>query len=164
MVDSKRLSMAALLAAPAALMAYFAFNAGGFYPAPVAYGAALVCLVLAARSLFGGVLEGLGWPGAIACGLMGLYCLLTLVSQNWSHAPGLATVEFTRALLFGLVLVLFSSLGRSALRLAWVGLFLGYEGDEEASARAFRDAGTTRATRPGATATGTCGSRGATTT
>jgi hypothetical protein len=120
MLDSKRMATAALLTVPAGLMAYFAFNAGGFYPAPVAYGAVLVCLVLAARALFGGVLEGLGWPSAIACGLMGCYCLLTLVSQSWSHAPGLAIVAFTRALLFALVLLLFSTLGRSGLRLAWL--------------------------------------------
>jgi O-antigen ligase len=51
---------------------------------------------------------------------MSIYTLLTLLSQYWSHAPGRALVEFDRALLYLLVLVLCGSVARSRGRLAWV--------------------------------------------
>jgi len=57
---------------------------------------------------------------AIACGAFALFALLTLVSQTWSHAPGRALVEFDRALVYLLALVLFGSLGHNADRLGWM--------------------------------------------
>jgi hypothetical protein len=120
MLNSRRLAAAALLLLPAGLTAYFAFNAGGFYPGPPAYVAIILCVVLLARSLVGNPFEGVGWMLGAASGLFGAYVLLVLISQAWSHAPGTASVQFDRALLYLLTLVLFGSIGRTRLRLAWV--------------------------------------------
>jgi hypothetical protein len=49
MFDSRRVSGGALLLLPAALVAYFAFSAGGFYPGPSAYLAMLVAIALFLR-------------------------------------------------------------------------------------------------------------------
>jgi O-antigen ligase len=120
MLNSRRLAAAALLLLPAGLTAYFAFNAGGFYPEPPAYVAIILCVVLLARSLVGNPFEGAGWMLGAASVLFGAYVLLVLISQVWSHAPGTAAVEFDRALLYLLALVLFGSIGRTRLRLGWV--------------------------------------------
>ena len=120
MLNSRRLAAAALLLLPAGLVAYFAFNAGGFYPEPPAYVAIILCVVLLARSLVGSPFEGAGWLLGAASVLFGAYVLLVLISQAWSHAPGRAAVEFDRALLYLVALVLFGSIGRTRLRLAWV--------------------------------------------
>jgi hypothetical protein len=120
MLDSRRLAMAALLLLPAGLVAYFAFNAGGFYPEPPAYLAIVLCAALLVRSLVGNPFEGAGWMLGAASILFGAYVLLVLVSQAWSHAPGRAAVEFDRALLYLAALVLFGSIGRTRLRLDWM--------------------------------------------
>jgi O-antigen ligase/polysaccharide polymerase Wzy-like membrane protein len=120
MLDSRRLAAAALLLLPAGLMAYFAFNSGGFYPEPPAYVAIILCLALLVRSLVGNPFEGAGWMLGAASILFGAYVLLVLISQAWSHAPGRAAVEFDRALLYLAALVLFGSIGRTRLRLVWL--------------------------------------------
>ena len=120
MLDSRRLAAAALLLLPAGLMAYFAFNSGGFYPVVPAYVAIILCVALLVRSLAGNPFEGAGWLLGAGTILFGSYALLVLVSQAWSHAPGRAAVEFDRALVYLAALVLFGSIGRTRLRLVWL--------------------------------------------
>jgi hypothetical protein len=119
-LSSQSIAMAALLVLPAALVIYFAFSSGGFFPGPPALGAVILCVVLLVRALAGNPFEGIGWPGAIVTALLSLYTLLTLVSQHWSHSPGLALESFDRALLYLLVFVLFTSLGGSGQRIGWM--------------------------------------------
>jgi hypothetical protein len=120
MLDSRRLAAGALLLLPAGLVAYFAFNSGGFYPQVPAYAAIILCVALLVRSLVGNPFEGAGWVLGVGCILFGSYVLLVLVSQAWSHAPGRAAVEFNRALVYLVALVLFGSIGRTRLRLVWL--------------------------------------------
>jgi hypothetical protein len=120
MLDSRRLAAAALLLLPAGLMAYFAFNSGGFYPQVPAYAAIILCVALLIRSLAGSPFEGAGWVLGAGTVLFGSYVLLVLVSQAWSHAPGRAAVEFDRALVYLAALVLFGSIGRTRLRMVWL--------------------------------------------
>jgi O-antigen ligase len=121
MLDSRRVAAAALLLLPGGLMAYFAFNSGGFYPAPPAYVAIALCVVLLLRMLMAGdPFEGTGRALSFAAAAMALYTLLTLLSQLWSHAPGRALVEFDQALVYLLVMVLFGSVARSHRRLIWM--------------------------------------------
>ncbi len=120
-LDSGRLAIGALLILPAGLCVYLAFNSGGFYPGPTAYAAVALCIALALRVMlagnpFEGASRGL-WLGA---GAFALYALLTLISMLWSHAPGRALVEFDRALVYLVALVLSGSLGRSPQRLRWM--------------------------------------------
>lgn len=121
MPDSRRIAGGALLLLPAGLMAYFAFNAGGFYPGATSYVAIVLCVVLVAR-MFGAAspFEGVGWALALAGGSLGLYALWTLLSERWSHVPGDAVVEYTRALAYLLAVVVFGSLGRTRVRVVWV--------------------------------------------
>ncbi len=126
MLDGRRISGAALLLLPAALLVFFAFNSGGFYPGPPAYVAVLLCTVLALRVvLAGNPFAGAGLAMSMAGGALGLYALLTLLSQIWSHAPGSALQEFDRTLVYVLVFVLFASLPHSRERLAWMVRILG---------------------------------------
>ncbi|HTX30133.1 MAG TPA: O-antigen ligase family protein [Solirubrobacteraceae bacterium] len=126
MLDGRRVAGAALLLLPAGLTAFFAFNSGGFYPGPPAYVAVLLCIVLALRATLGrNLFVGAGPNVSIASGALGVYALLTLVSQIWSHAPGTALEEFDRALVYLLVFVLFASIAHSPERLAWILRILG---------------------------------------
>jgi O-antigen ligase len=118
MLDSRRVGAAALLLLPAALMTYFAFNAGGFAPGAPAYAAMLLCVVLLLRSVTAGnPFEGFGGAAGVAVTMLALFTVLTLLSEAWSHAPGRAFVEFGRTLLYLLVLVLFGSIAHSRERL-----------------------------------------------
>jgi O-antigen ligase len=121
MLDSRRVSAAALLLLPAGLMAYFAFNAGGFYPAPVAFVAVVLALLLVFRAT-GSTrpFEGAGWMLGAVAALLGLFALLTLLSASWSHNPGDALASFDRVLVYLLVIVLFGTVPHSRLRLVWV--------------------------------------------
>jgi len=121
MPDSRRVAAAALLLLPAALLGYLAFNAGGFYPAAPAYAAMVLCAVFVLRmTLAEDPLAGTGRWLALPGAALALFSLLTLTSQAWSHAPGVALTEFDLPLLYLLVLLLFGSLARSPNRLAWL--------------------------------------------
>lgn len=125
-LDSGRIAGAALLLLPTGLMAYFAFNSGGFYPGPPAYVAMALSVVLALRVLMAeNGLEGLSWPLAVGGGALALYTLWTLISESWSHAPGRALVEFDLPLVYLLALVLFGSLPHTRGRLEWILRALG---------------------------------------
>ena len=111
-----------LLAAggPAAVTLYLAFNAGGFFagaPAVAAtvLGIALVLRITIAEEPFAGFGP---WLVAAAV-LLGLFAAWTLASALWSDAPAQAMIEFDRALLYWLALVLFGSFPWSRRTLLW---------------------------------------------
>jgi hypothetical protein len=83
------------------------FRAGGFYAGVTALAALVLALGLALRVLVAGR-PFAGWSGglALASGALALYAAWTLASVAWSHAPARALVEFDRALMYLLVLVL----------------------------------------------------------
>lgn len=120
MLDSRRVAAGALLLLPAGLVAFFAFNSGGFYPGPPSYAAVVLCIALVLRltvasNPFGGA--GLGM--ALVAGALAVYALLTLLSEIWSHAPGQALVEYDRALLYLLAFVLFGTIVHTPERVRW---------------------------------------------
>ena len=119
-LNSNGIALAALLTLPAALVVYFAFNSGGYFPGAPAFVAAGLCIVLLLRCLFGRPFEGINAFGALIITAFAAYTLLTLVSQSWSHSPELAIENFDQALVYLLVLVLFCSVGRSEARVDWV--------------------------------------------
>ncbi len=100
------MSLAGMLFIPAGLVLYFAFNTGGFYPGAPAYTAMLLCVVLAGRMLLARnpLCRG-SWPLLPGRWIDGLYTLLTLLSGLWSHAPGVARVEFDLPLVYLLAMV-----------------------------------------------------------
>src|SRR4051812_42910083 len=102
----------ALLAGPAALVAYYSFNAGGYFPRPVAY----ATIVLAQVLVFVVLLDAnpfarLSWPAVVAVAALSLFALWILASQLWSHAPARSLLEFGRALMYLLVLVICTLVG-----------------------------------------------------
>ena len=123
-----RVASGALAPPPGALTVYLSFNAGGFFPQTPAFVALILALVLAARiALADRPLQGFSRPLAIAAGALALYAVWTLASGIWSDAPGRALLEFDRALLYLLALLLFGSVPRRSahLRRMIEGLALG---------------------------------------
>jgi tetratricopeptide (TPR) repeat protein len=108
----------ALVLTPGVLLVFFAFNGGGFSPAPVAFVAVVLALVLALRLWFAPEpFAGFGPLGGVAAGLLALYAIWTGLSASWSDAPGRALLEADRVLLYLFALCLFLSLPRSTDRL-----------------------------------------------
>ena len=118
-LDSRRVAAVALSLIPAALVAYLSFNAGGFFPGPPAYVAMFLCIVLTLRAtLAEDPFEGIGLRLVLAAGALALFALETILSTEWSHAPGIALTTFDLPLLYLLVMVLFGSVAQTAGRLA----------------------------------------------
>jgi hypothetical protein len=108
-----RLGVATLAALPGLLVVYFGFNGGGFFAATPALAALVMLEILAARVVlarhpFAGFTPALMIAAAALAGFAGW----VLASRLWSQAPGRALLEFDRALLYLLILVLFGSVPR----------------------------------------------------
>ncbi len=86
-------------------------------------GLVIAIRVLAARR----PLAGIGGSGVLAAALLAAFTAWAFVSAAWSDAPVRALVEFDRALLYLLMLLLFASLPRTADSARWLvrGIALG---------------------------------------
>ncbi len=117
----RRVSGVALLLLPAGLVAYLAFNAGGYFPTAAAYVAMLLAVVLALR-VAGSATPFEGWNVwlAVGAGATALLALLTLLSETWSHTPELALLAFDLILVYALTMLLTGSIGHTRLRLVWL--------------------------------------------
>jgi hypothetical protein len=103
---------------PGALVVYFAFDAGGFFAGSVGFAALLLTQVLVVRTLFAErPFEGFSWRHAVLAGVFACYAGWTLASALWSNAEGRALVEFDRALLYLLLLLLFGLVPRRRWRM-----------------------------------------------
>ncbi|MBA3429422.1 MAG: O-antigen ligase family protein [Actinobacteria bacterium] len=116
----EQFSAAVLLALPGAMVVYFAFSAGGFFPDAHAVMALVLLVVLVLRTtLVNDPFAGFGPRLAIAAGALALLTLWTLGSGLWSDAPARALIEANRSLVYLLALVLVGSLARTPERLHW---------------------------------------------
>lgn len=122
------LAAAALMLLPGALVVFTGFNAGGYFPATPAIVAIVLTQILLVRILQSSrPFAGFAPATLVAIAALGLYTLLTLVSSLWSHALSRALIEFDRAWMYLLILVLFGSVrarGEDLRRLIW-GLLAG---------------------------------------
>jgi O-antigen ligase len=110
-----------LLVLPGALLIYFSFDSGGYFPAAPAVAAIVLVLVLVLRvTLVDEPFIGFSRPLAVAAAALGLYAVWALVSATWSDAPGRALIEFDRTLAYLLLLVACGSAARTANRLRWM--------------------------------------------
>jgi len=123
-----RASTGALLLLPGVAVVFLSFNAGGFFPGTPALVAVVLLLLFVARIVvvkdpFAGFSPALG----IAAGALCLYAVWSLVSADWSGSTWRALVEFDRALLYLLALVLYGSMPRDSGRVRWMarGVALG---------------------------------------
>ena len=105
---------------PGLLVLLLGFQAGGFFPDAWAPVAAVLVVVLAVRlAVVDRPFAGLSAWSGVALGALALLGVWMLVSASWSDAPGRATLEFARLLLYGLVLMLCASLAPREHRLSW---------------------------------------------
>ena len=117
------LTIAALMLLPGALVVFTGFNAGGYFPATPAIAAIVLTQILLVRILQSSrPFEGFAPATLVAIAALGLYTLLTLASALWSHAVSRALIEFDRAWLYLVILVLFGTVRASRenlRRLIW---------------------------------------------
>jgi O-Antigen ligase len=121
-------AITALMLLPGALIVFMGFNAGGYFPATPAVAALVLAQVLLVRIMQSRrPFEGLAPVTLVAIAALGLYALETLLSAAWSHATGRALIEFDRAWLYLLILVLFGTVRASTDDLRWLirGLVIG---------------------------------------
>lgn len=118
--DTKIVTRLAAAAGPALLTLYFAFDAGGFFAGAPAVAAAVLGIALVLRiTIAHEPFAGFG-PWLIVAGVgLGAYAAWTLLSALWSGAPAQAMIEFDRALMYWLALVLFGSLPWDRRTLLW---------------------------------------------
>src|SRR4051794_9349129 len=106
---------------PGALVIYFGFNGGGFFPGTVGFACVILIQLLILRVLladhpFEGVTRGVLAVGAA----LAAFATWILLSGIWSHAHDRALIEFDRALLYLVVFLLFGIVARSATRIPWI--------------------------------------------
>lgn len=110
-----------LLALPGALVVYFSFDSGGYFPASPAFAGILLVVVLILRiTLVDEPFIGFSRPLAIAAGALALFALWTLLSAVWSDSPARSLIEFDRTFSYLLLVVLMGSVARTATRLRYM--------------------------------------------
>jgi hypothetical protein len=123
-----RRAITALMLLPGALIVFTGFNAGGYFPATPAIVAVALTQILLVRLLRARrPLQGLAPVTGVAIAALGLYTLMTLASALWSGSLSRALIEFDRAWLYLLILLLFGTVRASARDLCWLvrGLLVG---------------------------------------
>lgn len=106
---------------PGALIVYFAFEGGGFFAGSVGFAALLLTQVLAVRVIVAEhPFAGFSRRHAAVTAVFACYAGWTLASALWSHAEDRALIEFDRALLYLLLLLLFGLMPRRRWRMPWI--------------------------------------------
>lgn len=106
---------------PGVLVVVLSFHAGGFFPNATAITTVAVGAVLVARLLFARrAIAGLSVEALLPIVLLAALSGWIFLSSGWSDAPIRALVEFHRALLYLLVLLLFASLSRTENGARWL--------------------------------------------
>jgi hypothetical protein len=121
-------ALTALMLLPGALIVFMGFNAGGYFPETPAIAAVVLAQVLLVRIMQARhPFAGLAPVTLVVIAALGGYALLTLLSALWSHSPSRALIEFDRAWLYLLILVLFGSVRVNRQDLRWLirGLVIG---------------------------------------
>jgi O-antigen ligase len=107
-------------ALPGALTVYLGFSGGGFFAGEPAKVAVLLAVLLVLRTtLAERPSEGFGRLLLVAGAALGLFAVWCLLSALWSDAPARAMIEFDRALMYWLALVLFASVASRADDVDW---------------------------------------------
>ncbi len=99
---------AASPAVPGAVLIWFGFNSGGFFPGATAVVALALAVFLVLRlTLAEEPLAGVSPALVVAPGALAALAAWALVSSAWSHAPGRAMLEFSRDLTYLLAVAAF---------------------------------------------------------
>src|SRR3954452_23104571 len=117
----RRVAAAALALLPGILIVFFGFNGGGYFAGTVGFAALVVSQMIAVRVLVvDDPFSGFSRPLAAVTAVMALFAGWVLASGLWSDAQDRALIEFDRALLYLLLLVLMGLLPRRAYRVMWI--------------------------------------------
>src|SRR4051812_16840255 len=117
----RRVAAAALAFLPAALIVFFGFNGGGYFPGSVGFAGLIVSQMIVVRVLVADdPFAGFSRPLAVVVALFAAFTGFVLASALWSDSEDRALIEFDRALLYLLVLVLMGLLVRRVGRGKWV--------------------------------------------
>ena len=117
----RRIAAAALTLLPGILIVFFSFNGGGYFAGSVGFAALVVSQMIAVRVLVvDEPFAGFSRPLAAVGGALALFTGWVLASGLWSNAQDRALIEFDRALLYLLLLVLMGLLPRRAYRVMWI--------------------------------------------
>jgi O-antigen ligase len=120
--------MAGLMLLPGALIVFMGFNSGGNFPQTPALAAIVLAQVLLVRIMQSrDPFEGFAPSTVAAVGALGLYALMSLISGTWSHSTSRALIEFDRAWMYLLILILYGTVRPSRDNLRWLirGLVIG---------------------------------------
>jgi hypothetical protein len=99
---------AASPAAPGAVVVFFGFSSGGFFPAAPAFVALGLAVFLVLRlTLVDDALAGVSPALVVGTAALAALAVWTLASSAWSDAPGRAMLEFSRDLAYLLAVVAF---------------------------------------------------------
>jgi hypothetical protein len=116
----------AIVLLPAALTVYLAFHSGGFNIGAAALAAGFWAGVVAVRfALDPRPLRALSLPALVAVLAMCCFAAWTLLSSNWSDSVGRVLPEYSRALLYALVLLFFATVPFELRRVRWLVYALG---------------------------------------
>lgn len=111
---------------PAAVTAYLAFNAGGYFALATGVAAVGLLALIAVRVMLAeDPTEGLGPAAVVAASALGVLAVLQLVSTAWSDAPARALLEFDRTLLYLAGFLLAASAARDREALRWAVRLMG---------------------------------------
>lgn len=111
----------ALVGLPGLLVVALGFSGGGFFAGTTARAAtALALILLLWVTLAERPFEGLNGLGVLAGGSLALFATWALASSSWSDAPARALLEFDRALLYLLTLLLFGLGAWTPARARWL--------------------------------------------
>jgi hypothetical protein len=117
---TEKAARGALMLLPGAALVYLSFNGGGFFPNTPAFVAILLIEALVLRvTLADDPAAGMTPPVLVAAAALAVYAGWTLLSATWSHSTARALIEFDRALLYLLVVVLMGSVVRRPGELRW---------------------------------------------
>src|SRR3954452_23882963 len=118
MARVRGLPIYAVLLLPVLLVLYFSFHAGGYFPRQVAIAGLVVTQVLILFLLLtNNPFERLSWPAVVVTVSMALFAGWILLSQLWSDSPARSILEFDRALMYLVALLLFTFIGGRPERL-----------------------------------------------
>jgi O-Antigen ligase len=115
--------VAALILAllPGALVVYFGFNGGGFFPGTVGLACVIVIQLVIVRVLLADhPFEGFRGGVAVVGGPLAGFVVWILLSGLWSDSHDRVLIEFDRALLYLMLLLLFALTVRTTTRIPWI--------------------------------------------
>src|SRR4051794_37925145 len=116
---------AATPAVPGAVVVWFGFSSGGFFPTAPAYlSLGLAAFLLLRFTLAEEPLAGISPALVVAIAALAAFVAWVLASSAWSHAAGRAMLEFNRDLAYLLAVVAFGCVAFERERFAQAVRFL----------------------------------------